>query len=132
MLRIAVSLFAVTLVWLACPRAAFAATGGGAPLCDARGAITFAPPPTLEEPNASVDIGDAPQADDCSTHAIDTTLDHGRAPNASITTDVLSRAALSSPLLVMPATPTSTIFVLAAHFVAPRGVRTRVDRPPRV
>ncbi len=120
----AVSVAVATLVWLVLPRAAFAA----APLCDARGAITFAPPPTLEEPNASVDIG---EADDCSSTAADFALDHGRAPSASSSVDSMARASLSAPLVVMPATPTSDVSPLAAHFDAPVGVRLRVDRPPR-
>lgn len=48
-LRFLIALSAATLVWLV-SASAFAA----APQCDERGAITFAPNPRLEEPNASL------------------------------------------------------------------------------
>ncbi|MCA9524216.1 MAG: hypothetical protein KC609_24780 [Myxococcales bacterium] len=34
------------------------AWAAGAPQCDARAATTFAPPPQLQEPTASIDLGD--------------------------------------------------------------------------
>lgn len=124
--RIAASLVAVTVVWLVCPRAALAA----APLCDARGAIMFAPPPTLDEPNTSIDVGDN---DDCSstTRAIDVALKRGQSPSAADASQDLARAALSAPIVVLAPTATATAVDVVAHFAAPRGVRARVDRPPR-
>ncbi len=123
-IRIFVSLLAATFVWLLAPAARAAA-----PLCDSRGAITFAPNVVLEEPNASVDVG---EADDCSgANAADFSLEHGRGTNAQASADDGARALVAQSPMILPAAPADVLEDAAATFVAPAGVRFRVDRPPR-
>jgi hypothetical protein len=126
-IRIAVSLLAATLVWLLAPRSAFAA----APLCDARGAITFAPNPTLEEPNASIDIG---EADDCSgASSADFTLEHGQHGTRSPLSGAEdgARALVATSPVILPAAPADVLEDTEATLVPPSGVSTRLERPPR-
>lgn len=124
-MRIFVSLLAATFVWLLAPHSARAA----APLCDARGAITFAPNPTLEEPNSSVDVGQ----DDCDgSGAGEQSYDHGRTPTAIDAASEGVRALVAESPRILAATPSDELEDAATTFVAPSGVRARVDRPPRV
>jgi len=125
-LRIAVSLFAATLVWLFAEKHALAA----APLCDSRGAITFAPPPTLEEPNASIDVGDA---DDCSGPSQqDVALEHGQhGSTAQSSAEDGARALVASSPVILPAALADVLEEAATTFVPPSGVSSRLDRPPR-
>ena len=118
------SLLAATFVWLLAPSARAAA-----PQCDSRGAITFAPNPTLEEPNASVDVG---QADDCSgATADDLGYDHGRAPTSADSGSEGVRALVAKSPTILPASASDVLEEAASTFVPPSGVRARVDRPPR-
>jgi hypothetical protein len=122
-IRILVSLLAATFVWLLAPAARAAA-----PLCDSRGAITFAPNVVLEEPNASVDVGQ----DDCSgPTTFDLTLEHGRGTSAQAIADDGARALAAQSPTILPASLADVLEDAAATFVAPPGVRFRVDRPPR-
>ena len=62
-LRLLLTLTTLVVVWLvASPAMAsegtLASLANKAPLCDPRGAITFAPPPQMQEPTSSLDIGD--------------------------------------------------------------------------
>ncbi len=125
-LRIAISLLAATFVWLLAEKHAQAA----APLCDARGAITFAPPPTLEEPNASVDIG---QADDCSdSRSEDIALQHGqRGPSSQTAAEDGARALAATSPVILPASFADVLEAKETTFVPPSGVSSRLDRPPR-
>ena len=122
----AVSLAVAACVWLVLPRAAFAA----APLCDARGAITFAPPPTLEEPNASIDVGDA---DDCGgAGQTDVALEHGqRGPSTQIAAEDVARALVATSPVILPAPVAAATQDAETTFVPPNGVSSRLDRPPR-
>jgi hypothetical protein len=125
--RIAISLLAATFVWLvAAEKSAFAA----APLCDARGAITFAPPPTLEEPNASVDVG---QADDCGdSRSEDLALQHGqRGPSAQNAAEDGARALVATTPMILPAAFADVLEAAETTFVPPSGISSRLDRPPR-
>jgi len=122
--RIAVSLLAATLVWLAAGSARAAA-----PLCDARGSTMFAPNPTLEEPNTSIDIG---QADDCSgDQANDPAYDNGRGTTATDSTENAGRASLPAALVILPATPTDSLAHADGAELPSRLDRERVERPPR-
>ena len=125
-LRIAISLLAATFVWLLAPKSAHAA----APLCDARGAITFAPPPTLEEPNASVDIGDA---DDCGAPSSqDVAFQHGqRGPSGQTAAEDGERALTTISPVILPASFADVLHDAQTTFVPPSGVSSRLDRPPR-
>jgi len=124
-LRIAVSLLAATFVWLLAPSARAAA-----PLCDSRGAITFAPPPTLEEPNASIDVGDA---DDCGgSSRTDVALQHGqRGPSSQTSAEDGARALVASSPVILPASCADVLEDVQTTFVPPSGVASRLDRPPR-
>ena len=119
------SLLAATFVWLLAPSARAAA-----PLCDSRGAITFAPPPTLEEPNASVDVGDA---DDCSGPTQqDVALEHGQhGPGAQSSAEDGARALVAASPVILPASFADVLEDAELTFVPPSGVSSRVDRPPR-
>lgn len=123
--RIAASLLAATFVWLLAPSA-----HASAPLCDARGAITFAPPPTLEEPNASIDVGDA---DDCGgSSAQDVALQHGqRTPSTQSAVEDGSRALVATSPVILPAALADVLEDAESTFVPPSGVSQRLDRPPR-
>jgi hypothetical protein len=121
--RIALSLLAATLVWLVAGSARAAA-----PFCDARGATSFAPNPTLEEPNTSIDIG---QADDCAGTSHDLTCDHGRGATAIDAVADANRVALPAELVILPATPTDALAHADGSSLPSRTDRDRVERPPR-
>lgn len=125
-LRIAISLFAATFVWFFAEKRAHAA----APLCDARGAITFAPPPTLEEPNASIDVG---EADDCgASTSQDVAFQHGQhGSNAQTAAEDGARALVAMSPVILPASLSDVVTETTTTFVPPSGVSSRVDRPPR-
>lgn len=112
-------------MWLLAPSAHAAA-----PLCDARGAITFAPPPTLEEPNASIDVG---EADDCGgSSAQDVALQHGqRTPSTQTVAEDAARALVATSPVILPAPIADAVTETPTTFVPPSGVSFRLDRPPR-
>ena len=123
-LRLSLCVLAAMAVWLVTGLAR-----AEAPQCDARGAITFAPNPTLEEPNASVDVGDT---DDCSGKTnTDVALHHGQGSSSASAQDDAPQASPTRLLSVHEATPTGTTPpTLVASFVS-RNERDRLDRPPR-
>ncbi len=122
--RIFLSFVAAALIWLVAPSAHAAA-----PQCDARGAITFAPNPTLDEPNTSIDIG---QADDCSGATVEEkAYDHGRSRNVQSSGEEAARVWLTAALVILPATPTDALERAASTFVVPMASRDRIERPPR-
>jgi hypothetical protein len=98
-----------------------------APICDPRGATTFAPPPQIQDPEQSLDI-----PADCGDSApVDTTnLVRGRAPQIDITfsQEPVARAEIRVP---------AHAFVerlrrpRASLDTPPSGVRMTIDRPPR-
>ena len=121
--RPAVIVLAVLVVWLA-PRAARAA----APLCDDRGAITFAPPPTLDAQSASIDVGSPASA--CFERTAVAGYDQGSAPNPAPQSAQPEVAPVHAGVHVLPAQVTLGPFdVLTVG--ARVGERWRVERPPR-
>jgi len=124
-LRPIVALLTLLGAWLVASPA-FAA----APMCDDRGATGLAPAPTLDAPNASIDIGMNPDA--CGLHVErDASFHQGRAP------DPLPSPASAD---VLPADTTVTLRVPLAA-LSPRdsvtngsrsAVPSRLERPPRV
>jgi hypothetical protein len=122
-LRFTISLLAAALVWLASGSAR-----ADAPQCDSRGAITFAPNPTLEEPNTSMDVG---QPDDCSAKTVELAYQHGRSPSAIDTTPQASQALAPAVLTILPATPTAEVAATDWASIRSRIERDRVERPPR-
>jgi hypothetical protein len=112
-------------VWLAVKPAAAAA-----PLCDKRAATAFAPPPTLDAPVASIDVGDS--SDTCSLLRLDydTTYNQGRgsdpwpAPShLDATVDRHVPAVLPAQVTVGAPSDTDAPY--------PTGIRSRLERPPR-
>jgi hypothetical protein len=112
-------------VWLVVKPAAAAA-----PLCDKRAATGFAPPPTLDIPVASVDVGD--NTDSCSMLGVDrdTTYNEGRrsdpwpAPSRTDVTVDGDGPAVAPPDAVVVRAPET-------YLVHRTGVRARLERPPR-
>ena len=108
-------------MWLFAP-SAFAA----APQCDVRAATTFAPPPTLEDLASSVDLGDA-----CAPAAPLDFVHQGRGssePVFSASPDVAL-----SPTFAVPQAASTQVAVPAHEATdAPQGVRSSIERPPRV
>jgi hypothetical protein len=98
-----------------------------APVCDPRGAITFAPPPQIQDAELSLDI----PADCVEIGLFETRhVVPGRAP-------VIDLASAQEPVIaepiVLPVLPfTARLRVRAAdRAVIPPGVKTTLDRPPR-
>jgi hypothetical protein len=116
--------FAALAVWLVAWPASAAA-----PLCDDRAASGFAPAPTLDPQNASVDVGMSP--DSCPDGVErDASFHQGRVP------DPLPAPTLASALPVDArieiATMGSSRVPGASELDAERlGVHHRLDRPPR-
>jgi hypothetical protein len=101
-----------------------------APLCDPRGATGVAPPPQLQMPMTSIDVG--PPAEDCSELiSVTVAAEDGRAP------DPAPPSASQDPLVAHPAAevPEAGLsgFAYREDVVlhARPGERSRVDRPPR-
>lgn len=104
-----------------------------APLCDPRGAITFAPPPQMQDAEVSLDTGLT--LEDCLSTLRDGDVNRaapGRAPlplgapsvseGAAVLTTAATLAASARELLPAPAARTSC---------ERPGIRSTVDRPPR-
>lgn len=119
--RVAALLAAACALLVAAPALA------AAPQCDARGAITFAPPPRLDEPNASIDLG--PAADCLEKLLAADRCERGRAP--------APRAATAGELAESTAAPAVPPASATALLAAPRLAlpadehRFALDRPPR-
>jgi hypothetical protein len=120
------ALVAVTLaVWLA-----VAPASAAAPLCDPRAASGFAPPPTLDAPAASVDVGDS--SDSCAWLVVDkdSAYNQGRGSDpwptpsrADVTVEPDASSVSPAPAILVPLTYEPTI--------NRPGVRDRLERPPR-
>jgi len=122
--RPVVIVLAVLVVWLV-PRVAQAA----APLCDDRGAITFAPPPTLDAQSASVDVGSPVSG--CFERAAVAGYDQGSAPNPAPQSANAEIAPVNAGAHVLPA-PVSLAPLDALTVGARVGAHSRVERPPRL
>ena len=119
--------FAAALAVWAIATPAFAA----APLCDPRGATGIAPAPQLQQPETSIDVGQAP--DECDLFVVGTeSIDHGRAPQP-----VPPPGAEMDPLVpgvvakIAPAASVESFARDGTPGSARAGARARVDRPPR-
>ena len=125
LLRIFVTLATFTVVWMVMPREAHAA----APLCDPRGAITFAPPPQMQDPEQSLDVV-AP----CDPRAEDPLsarqVDQQRGPQIQI---AFSQEPMTTNAFVIPLSPPLARLAAPeeAFARAPSGVRSALERPPR-
>jgi hypothetical protein len=121
--RLIVAIAAALGVWLI----AAPALAAPAPQCDRRGAITFAPPPQLQPPEASLDVLEAGPT--CAEKlASDQGFEQGTLP---IPTTAPEPALAPATPSVPPATPVAVITEEDTRDGARPGVRTRLDRPPR-
>ena len=126
---------AALAVWIVSERVASASTesmSNKAPLCDARGAITFAPPPQMQDPLLSLDID---VNVDCFGPATPGETRHATNGHAPVPVDAaaVSREPLGHAATVVvgrasservPAPDASTLCSRPGH-------RSTVDRPPR-
>gem|GEM_PF-2451906 len=108
------------------------AAGARAPLCDRRGAITFAPPPQMQDLEVSLDVG---TFDDCeSSPAFDRALhraSRGRAP-LPVSAEATREPATHASVAPLPRGAFEILPAPAASEVCSRpGFRSTVDRPPR-
>jgi hypothetical protein len=103
-----------------------------APLCDPRGAITFAPPPQMQDAEASLDSGLT--LDDCLATLRDDVnrAAPGRGPIPLDARSVSSDAAVLSAAVLLAASARELLPAPAASTSCSRpGIRSTVDRPPR-
>lgn len=124
-LRAAVVLATFMVAWLVVKPAQAAA-----PRCDPRGAITFAPPPQLQDPDASIDIG----VDGCG--AVTPLEDRLVAPGGSAPEDAppTFHSSAAAATHAVPAIDPPVVRLLGPpHEVTggSAGVRNTIERPPR-
>ncbi len=129
-LRLIVSTIAALALWLVASPAFAGEEGTGrsaAPQCDTRGATTFAPAPTLDPPQASIDVGD----DDATCVALTAVesfrngAPHDDAPPARAEA-VVPRAHR------VPAAAATDLPLMHEHADGARaGVRASLERPPQ-
>ena len=118
--------FAAALAVWAIATPAFAA----APLCDPRGATGIAPAPQLQQPETSIDIGEAPE--DCGLLSqVATSIEHGRAPQPVPPGAGQNRLVPSVAAAISPAASTESFARDGTTGSERAGARSRVDRPPR-
>ena len=130
-LRTLLLIATVTVVWLlVSPSTALAMPRNAAPVCDPRGAITFAPPPQIQDAELSLDI----PADCFDLGAIDFRLvknvDHGRTAPPELSSSQESMTAANVALFgleVSERVPAPR----ARREAPPAGVRRSLDRPPQ-
>lgn len=130
LVRALLTLAVFAVVWLVVtPALAYERVGAmPAPLCDPRAAVTFAPPPQFQDPDASLDVV---QEEDCSPRALDVRkVSRGRplvAPSRLVEDPALTLASSWGT-----ATQVSRLGAPCAERLpdAP-GVRMAVERPPR-
>ncbi|AKU95787.1 hypothetical protein AKJ09_02451 [Labilithrix luteola] len=130
LLRVFVALTAFVAVWIVAPSAARAASVNAAPVCDPRGAIMFAPPPQMQDPQQSLDI--VVNEDDCTQSPLETRhlvshrapllIDSGPAQDPATANVATSVADPESELCPAP--------VASLSFARP-GFRSDLERPPR-
>jgi hypothetical protein len=105
-----------------------------APLCDPRGAITFAPPPQMQDVEASLDTGLT--LDDCLGGSAKDANAHraapGRAPLPIDASSASTDAAVLATAVALAASARELLPAPAASIMCLRpGFRSTVDRPPR-
>ena len=105
-----------------------------APLCDPRGATTFAPPPQMQDVEVSLDTGLT--LEDCAASNERTSrLGHRAAPGRAPTpldASASSDAAVITAVAKLAAAARELLPVPVASTMCPRpGIRSTVDRPPR-
>lgn len=131
-LRALLTVATLVVVWLVvAPRSAFAATPlSGAPICDPRGAITFAPPPQIQDAELSLDI----PADCFDIGPLDLRLvknaDHGRSAPPELTSSQEPAAAVAGLRLDLVFSERLPVRVFVES-EPPLADRDSLERPPR-
>jgi hypothetical protein len=104
-----------------------------APLCDPRGAITFASAPQMQDPEASIDTGLT--LDDCFSASRDGDVNRaapGRAPLPNDAQSASSDAVVLATRVMLAACARELLPAPVASTSCSRpGIRSTVDRPPR-
>jgi hypothetical protein len=124
LLRAFVTLATFAVVWLVASPAQAAA-----PVCDPRGAIMFAPPPQMQDPEQSLDVV-AP----CDGRADDPFAAHHVGPQRGPQIELSDsrEPALTNAFVVPLAPPLARIAAPEEDLPrAPAGVRSALERPPR-
>lgn len=123
--RVFATLAAFAVAWLVASPAR-----AGAPVCDPRGAITFAPPPQIQDLEQSLDV-----VDPCDGRAEDTRdARHVTRGHRGGIFDFSSAQehATESAVVVPIAAPLARVRAPGTALLrAPPGVRSDVERPPR-
>jgi hypothetical protein len=126
LLRAFVALATFAVVWLV----ASPARAAGAPVCDPRGAIVFAPPPQQQDPELSLDV--VLNDDDCTKSPLESkNVVPNRAP--------VPHAAFATPDLAVTTTNACILHGFAARIPVPAaaaaparpGFTDTIERPPR-
>ena len=127
LVRLIVAFAAALAAWLVVTPA-LAGSGMSAPQCDARGAITFAPPPQLQPAQQSIDATDDELS--CVERMLaGEGLRQGNSPPPSPTA---TEPVAAPPVPTLPAfAPTVLGPELEPLSRAPSGVRTSLERPPK-
>ena len=107
-----------------------------APLCDPRGATTFAPPPQMQDVEVSLDSGLT--LEEClaslgrNSHDDVKRAAPGRVPSPLDASSASSDAAVLATAVMLAACARELLPVPVASTSCPRpGIRSKVDRPPR-
>lgn len=123
LLRIFVTLATFTVVWMVASPARAAA-----PVCDPRGAIMFAPPPQMQDPEQSLDVVAPcdPREDPLATRHVGPQ----RGPQIELSD---SREPALPTALAVPLSPPLARLAAPEEALsrAPNGVRLALERPPR-
>jgi hypothetical protein len=123
LLRIFVTLATFTVVWMVASPARAAA-----PVCDPRGAIMFAPPPQMQDPEQSLEVVAPcdPREDPFAARHVGPQ----RGPQIEISD---SREPALTSAIVVALVPTLERMPIAREVLsrAPTGVRSALERPPR-
>ena len=123
LLRIFVTLATFTVVWMVASPAQAAA-----PLCDPRGAIMFAPPPQMQDPEQSLDVVAPcdPREDPFAIHQV------GPQRGSQIQISFSQEPATTSAFVVPLSPPLARLAAPEAALARPpNGVRSALERPPQ-
>jgi hypothetical protein len=101
-----------------------------APFCDDRAASAIAPPPALEAPDVGIQRAKVAPACAGEDRPLGTTLRHGRSPSEPGSSG--AEPALSPHHLPFIAPPGDTIEPQPISESPRQGVRSRIERPPRL
>jgi hypothetical protein len=124
--KIVIAFAAFAIVWLV----ASPARATLAPQCDARGAITFAPPPQLQPPEQSIDVTDGSAPSCLERFLTDGGVKQGSAP-PSPSASGLEPTAIQATLEVRPSSKGELLAPEVPHMPHAIGVQARLERPPR-